>query len=188
MRAIPTAVTDLLGNRVQFRALFMDLDANTQIRIWTGVGQRTYNSQVYEGVGDFVQVGSVEEQSDLSAASVEVTLSGIPGEYAAVALTEPMIGRVARIHWVWFTDDTFATIAGGFEMYRGFVDTWQLEDNGETATARLVIENRLIEAQTATLRTWTAEDQRGLVNANDGFFDNVPDVQELDLGNWGSPG
>lgn len=191
MRDIPPAVQALLGNDVTYPAYFLDLDLDSgPIRIWTGRGPMTYDpgdgAVSYDGLGDFIAISSVEERADLAANNVRVTLSGIPSDYVAKALTEQFRGRRARMHLVFFTDATFATIAGGFELYSGFGDVSEMAEDGQTARFTLTVENRLIELQAATTRVWTRRDQRSLRDPDDSFFDNVERIQELDLGQWGA--
>lgn len=187
MRDIPPAVQSLLGTSPQYMAFFMELErSGAPLRIWTGVGQKAWQGGTYEGVGELIGVSRVEETTELAAPSLSFTLSGIPPEHVQTALSEQLRGNLAKLWWVWFTDETFATIAGGFEVHRGFADVSRIREDGESAVYSLTVESRLVEMQSSSGRVWTEQDQRQLRDSSDGFFDHVAAIQELDLGQWGA--
>ena len=113
-RAIPSSLLSaLIGDSIQpYFAVELMFDSRTTtdvygnttqigpLRMWTGIGDRTINvqgsDQVFTGTGNLLTIGDLEEVGDLSAKSVELTLSGIPVSIVSLALQEPYQRRVLR--------------------------------------------------------------------------------------------
>lgn len=186
MRDIPAPVLAVLGDRVQHLALFFRLELDTDpLFLWSGLGPKTYEGDVYQGVGDLLSVSSIAESVDLTAASVQFRLSGVPAELIGRSLFEAVRLRPVRIILVWFSGAAFDTALGGLELYRGFADTLVVTEGSDTAEILLNTENRLIELRRGTGRVWSGEDQRSIRDPNDTGFDRVAKLAELDLGEWG---
>ena len=60
------------------------------MRVWSGRGDITFNSEVYGGVGDFGKIGAVEEGVEQRAFGIALTLSGIPASTISLALGEDL--------------------------------------------------------------------------------------------------
>ena len=71
-----------------YYAVSFDLDAGP-IRMWTGVGTKTINGQTFSGAGGLIGLGGIGETTDLSAKGMTITVSSVPSELVAMALSEP---------------------------------------------------------------------------------------------------
>lgn len=188
MRTIPAAVQALLPGRVQRLALFAALETGSgTLRLWTGATGETisYDGETWTGTGDLIAFGAPAVSSDLSADPMTVTLSAIPSEHVARAITEKVSNKRAEVHLVWF-DAAWAPV-GGIQLWAGIGSQYRIRNDGATSELTLVAEGRLYLAQQASERVWTGEDQRAFVDANDAFFDGVAGLQLKDLGTWGGP-
>ena len=56
-------------------------------RFHTNIGDVTFNSEVYSGVGDLSSITRTEENSQLSSSSVTVSLSGVNNSLLSIFLT-----------------------------------------------------------------------------------------------------
>jgi len=163
------------------------LTATAPLRLTTWPADLVYEGQSYKGVGDLLGVSGISEEGDLSAAAVEITLSGVPSEHIARAMTEVIYDRTLTLHGVWL--DGAGAVIGGFPRYVGRASVYGHNDDpvSKTSTLTLRTENRLVDFQRPSDRKWTHADQTGLVSAWDTFFENVEGLQDLDLGLWGVP-
>jgi hypothetical protein len=141
------------------------------VRAWTGVGDITFDGEVYVGGGDLVKVSELIESNDLSAKGMAVSLSGIPSDLLATALGQVEHGRVATL-WLGLiesVEDTTTTpstyslglVDAPYEIYSGFTDVTNVSEQGETSTITVNIENRLIALEVAKIRRYTDENQKG---------------------------
>jgi hypothetical protein len=67
------------------------------VRAWSGVGDLPFNGQTFLGVGTFGSVSPTDENLDLSAEGIQLSLSGIPSSMIATALTDVRQGRKCSI-------------------------------------------------------------------------------------------
>ena len=88
-----TALTGDLVEPYYAVELFFD---NGTLRFWTGIGDRTIDSNTYTGTGSLLSVGPSEEVSDLSAKSMSLTLTGLDSSIISLALQEPYQRRQAK--------------------------------------------------------------------------------------------
>ena len=196
-RTVPTALLNALhegGNQANpltdievFYAVDLAFDSGN-LRLWTGYGDKTINSQTYVGTGSLLAIDGLEEASDLSAKGTTLTLSGLDTSIVSYALTEEYQGRLVTIYWGIGTETV--------EVFSGFMDKMSIEDIGETATVSLSVESRLITLERARVRRYTSESnaavrlRKWLDNGNTGtpavdtFFDWVTKLQDKQIV-WG---
>jgi hypothetical protein len=146
------------------------------IRLWTGYGDKTVNSEAYIGSGDVLSISGLEEVNDLSAKNITITLNGIASSIISIALSEPYQRRLCRVYFG--TDDTTA-----IEVFSGFMNTMSIEDSGETSTITLTVESKLVALERASNRRYTHENHVAR-NSGDTFFSFVADLQDKDVV-WG---
>jgi len=196
-RTVPEALLNLLhegGNQNNpltdietFYAVDLAFDSGN-LRLWTGYGDKTINSQTYVGTSNLLDIDGLEEASDLSAKGTKLTLNGLDTSIVSYALTEEYQGRLVTIYWGVGTETV--------EVFSGFMDKMIIEDSGETATVSLSVESRLITLERARVRRYTSEShaavrlKKWLDNGNTGtpaadtFFDWVTKLQDKQIV-WG---
>lgn len=182
MSVVPTAlVTALSQSNVRpFYAVEFMFDS-APIRLWTGVGDKTIEGDTYTGSGNLLAVGNVDVTTDLSAPSIDISLSGMPGEIVSLALQEPYQGRTCRIYFGCTTDDV-----GGYEthlVYVGTVNTMQIRDDADTGSISVKVDSQLLELQRSVNWRYTGENHKSR-NPGDTFFDYVSAIQDLEIV-WG---
>ena len=89
MRTVPAALlTALDADQIEpFYAVDLAFET-ANVRLWTGYGDKTINSNTYTGSGSLLTIEGLEEASDLSARGTTLTLSGISSTILTYALTE----------------------------------------------------------------------------------------------------
>jgi hypothetical protein len=156
---------------------------SSPVRLWTGLGDLSWNSVVWTGAGSLLGVGSTLETQEIRATGVDVTLSGIPTELLSLALTEKYQGRECRIYLAAMNTNTGALIADPYMIYSGRMDTMTVSENGDTSSIGLATESRLIDLERSRERRYENEDQQ-LDWPGDLFFQYVPSIQDAQI-TWG---
>lgn len=170
-----------------FYAVDLDFDSGN-LRLWTGYGNKTINSQTYVGTGDLLQIDGLEETSDLSATNTTLVLNGLDSTILTYALTEEYQGRLVTIYWG-LNNNTV-------EVFSGYMDQMRILDSGDTSTIELTVESRLITLERPNARRYTAEShaavrlRKWLDDGNSGtpaadtFFDWTTKLQDKQIV-WG---
>lgn len=181
-RTVPAALlTALDGDEIEvFYAVDLAFDSGN-MRLWTGYGDKTINSQTYTGTGDLLTIDGLEEASDLSARGTTLTLNGLDSTIITYALTEEYQGRLVTIYWGVGTNTV--------EVFSGYMDKMTIQDAAESATISLTVESRLIALERPNIRRYTRESHAGVrtakgLSGSDTFFDWVTKLQDKQIV-WG---
>jgi len=181
-RTVPAALlTALDGDEIDvFYAVDLDFDSGN-IRLWTGYGDKTINSNTYTGSGNLLTIDGLEEASDLSARGTTLTLNGLDSTIVTYALTEEYQGRLVTIYW--------GVGNNTVEVFSGFMDKMTIQDSAEGATIQLTVESRLIVLERPNVRRYTRESHAGVrtaksLSGSDTFFDWVTKLQDKQIV-WG---
>jgi hypothetical protein len=181
-RTVPAALlTALDGDEIEvFYAVDLAFDSGN-MRLWTGYGDKTINSQTYTGTGNLLTIDGLEEASDLSARGTTLTLNGLDSTIITYALTEEYQGRLVTIYWGVGTNTV--------EVFSGYMDKMTIQDAAESATISLTVESRLIALERPNIRRYTRESHAGVrtakgLSGSDTFFDWVTKLQDKQIV-WG---
>ena len=82
-----------------FFAVELKFDGDQVLRLWTGQGTLVYNGSEWFGAGQLLNIDTIEETTEIAAKGATITLSGVPTEVLALALTEPYQGRAATVYF-----------------------------------------------------------------------------------------
>lgn len=182
-REIPTETLNSLDDSV-FKPFFaLELLFTTQtVRVWTGLGTISIEGEDWLGAGEVLSISPVEETSELSIKGAIVSLSGIPSEYLYLALNEPYQGRIAKIYFGNFVSGQPSELT---EIFSGYMDQLNIEEDAESSSIQLKIENKLIDLERPRVARFTSQYQRS-VFPDDRGLDFVEDLQDKELF-WGGP-
>lgn len=147
------------------------------VRVWTGIGDLTFDSETYTGTGDLGGVSEISEKSDMSATGLTFTLSGIPSSTISIALGQMQQGRACTLWLALLNTSTGALINNPYELFSGFTDVTIISEGGETSTIAINAENRMISLERTRVRRYTDEDQQNEVSGDKGF-EFVPGLQD----------
>lgn len=181
-RTVPAALlTALDGDEIEvFYAVDLAFDSGN-MRLWTGYGDKTINSQTYTGTGNLLTIEGLEEASDLSARGTTLTLNGLDSTIISYALTEEYQGRLVTIYWGVGSETV--------EVFSGYMDKMTIQDSAESATISLTVESRLIVLERPNIRRYTRESHAGVrtakgLSGSDTFFDWLTQLQDKQIV-WG---
>lgn len=157
-----------------YYAVEMFFDGGT-MRLWTGVGDKVINGNTYTGTGSLLGISGLEENDDLSAPGVNITLSGLDSAIVSLALQEPYQNRECKIH-IGSDGDTL-------EVFSGFMDVMSIDDSGDSCSISVSIESRLIILDRKSAFRYTQETQEARY-PGDTFFSYVADLADRQIV-WG---
>lgn len=173
----------------------------------TAVGSGTGTVNVsYLGVGNLVNISSVEETTEIEAKGAVVTLTGVPSSFLSLALDEPYQGRECKIYFgLWLNDRTITTQADDTittenlfeftiesktrylaEIFSGELDQMNISEEGSTSTISVTAENVLIKLERPVVRRFTNEDQKSRFSTDKGL-EFVAGLQDKEIF-WGRTG
>lgn len=156
---------------------------STTLNIWNGVGDLTFDSATYSGMGDLLGISQIDESSDISARGINVTLTGLKNSFLSLALNEDYQGRALTVYLGAF-DSTGSLIADPVVVFSGFMDVMTITESGDSSTISLAVENKLIAFERTKERRYTPEDQK-IDFPNDRGFEYVADTARQEI-IWGS--
>jgi len=156
---------------------------SADINLWTGISNITFNSDVYQGVGDFGGISSIEESILLSSATMTFSLSGISATNIALVLSEDYQERLVKLY-LGMLDSSENLVATPYLILTGRMDVMEIEEGPEEALIRLTVVNRLVDLERPKERLYTAEDQKEHFGGDLGL-DFVPSLSDGKEVVWG---
>jgi hypothetical protein len=133
--------------------------ASGTLRLWSGVGTVSWNSKSWVGAGNLLGISEIEETTEIRAAGVTVSLSGLNPSIISAALGQARQGLAGRV-WIGALTAAGAIVADPFMAYEGRLDVPEIERSGETCTVAISYESRLIDLERPRERRITHEDQQ----------------------------
>lgn len=170
-------LTALTNDVVQpYYAVELFFDSGT-LRFWTGIGDRTINSDTYTGTGSLLSVGSADEVNDLSAKSMALSLTGLDSSIVSLVLQEPYQRRQAKVY---LGEQSVSNVV---QIFSGQMNTMNVDDAADGATVTLTIESKLVELERAANWRYTDENHKSRYSG-DTFFSYVQAIQDATIA-WG---
>jgi hypothetical protein len=161
-----------------------EFDTET-IRLHTGAGDLTVNSEVYEGAGTLLAIGDIEDSKELKSAGVSVTLSGMDATVLGYSLSENYQNRPLSMLMA-FASGGGDHVDGYMTIYSGRMVNITINDNTEGAQITIATENRLIDLRRPSNYRYTNESQQHLY-AGDTSLNQVARLQDAEI-YWGKNG
>lgn len=203
-RDLSTATIDSLSDDVvyPFFAVELQFDDNT-VRMWTGQGTLVLpDTTQWVGLGQLLDISSIEETSEMAVKGATISLSGIPSNLLSLALSTAYQGRVAKIYFGTLSRGSVLQESGSYillqdggridiqtgergfnELFSGYMDQMNIEEGGDTSTIEMAVENRLIDLERARVARYTSGYQKS-VYPNDLGMDFIEDLQDKKIP-WG---
>lgn len=163
---------------------FDNSESPNQLNVWTGIGDLTFNSKTYTGLGDLISLSPITETSDVSAEGLSITLTGVKPSLVTIAKSHEYQGRTIECYLGAF-DDNASLIADPVLIFSGFMDVMTINESGETSTINIAAENKLIQFEKTKVRRYTAEDQK-IDHPTDKGFEFVTAIVQKEI-IWGRP-
>lgn len=182
-RSLTSGMETAISGDVVRPILLLDLNFSSPIYFWSGSGTLTIGTTDYLGVGDLLNMSTIEETQDLGASGLTLELTGINGTTLLnKALIEDYQGNSVTLK-LGALDDNNSLISDPVTMFAGFMDVLTIQEGGDIATISLKVENKLIKLNKAKVRRYTDQDQKADHSSDDGFA-YVTNIAEKDI-IWG---
>lgn len=163
-------------------ALKLEFDTET-IRLHSGMGELTINSETYEGAGTLLSISDIEDSSELRSAGVTFALSGMNPDVLGYALSEDYQNRLATLKMAFLSGGT-DHVVGTMDIYIGRMMQISITDNAESGSSiQVQTENRLVDLRRPSNYRYTKESQNYL-HPNDTGLDEVAAIQDMQIF-WG---
>lgn len=156
------------------------------VRVWSGIGSRTWNSVDWTGIGNLGAISEIEETDEIRAAGITVELSGVPSDMISLALQSVQQNKPGRVYFALFDGETDDLVADPYLSFEGRLDVAEIDEGADTAKISVKYENRLIDLERPRERRYTHEDQQ-LDYPGDRGFEFVPALQDAQI-TWGQGG
>lgn len=162
---------------------WLDFVSGTK-RLWSGIGDLSWDSQTWQGTGNLGRISTIEETMELRATGMAMQLSGVNSADLNEVIVEPIQGRKARVY-LGFLDANAQLVADPVVLFDGRMDTVEIVDGGAVATITMMVESRLRDLDRPRVRRYTDADQQTRF-AGDKGLEYVPSLQEIAIP-WGRP-
>lgn len=159
-RGLSTAAANAVQSEVPLRTVAAELDFGSGfVRVNGSPASIWIAGNEFLGVGGLGAISAVEESAEMKSYGLTMTLSGVPRDIVATALTEAYQGRRVTVWEVFIDRTTWQPIADPTIVFRGRLSQMNVE-LGTLATVEVTIENRLVSWERPRLRRYTDEDQQ----------------------------
>ena len=152
------------------------------VRIWSGLGEISWNGDTWSGAGSLLGLGSIDESGEVVAGGTSVSLSGIPLDLVQLAIEEARQGLPGRV-WLGLLTEEGQIIADPVLAFAGRLDVPEITDDAESCRITISYESRLIDLNTARSWRYTHESQQAL-HPGDRGFEYVTAIQDREI-TWG---
>ena len=189
-RVMTSAMATALCAPVLRAALLCSMQfGDNVVNVWSGLTPMTWTGMTFQGVGTLGAISTISEDSTVEAKGISISLSGIPSAMMTEVLYETRVLGVVSI-WLCLFDDTATLIADPIMAYQGAMDEPSMDDDNQTCTMSIAVENILVDLNRPCFRRYTGDDQQmdlaatltrlGLPsNTADTGFRFVPQIQEI---------
>ena len=178
-RTASTALIDHTKENTIYPIFLVSMEtASTAIFLHTGVGESTFGGNTYQGAGDFLAFGEVEESAELAANGVRFSLSGIPSTLLSESIGSIQWGKPIRLYFGAKTSTGF--IGTPYLAFEGITDVSEVEEGADTSVISIIAENRLVDLERPRTRRYTTEDQQ-IRDPGDLGFEYVPFMKDQEI-------
>ena len=159
-RGLTSGMQTAFAAATAFPIFFIECDFSTgNVYVWNGQGNLSWNSITWTGVGDFMGIDKVSEDSQVVARGIKLTLNGVPTAAISEAMVSNYRGRACKV-WLGAFNSSGAIVADPQQIFGGRMDQMTINDSGESCTIDLTVESRLIDLQRQRERRYTNQDQQ----------------------------
>jgi|DEB0MinimDraft_10_1074344.scaffolds.fasta_scaffold30023_2 hypothetical protein len=168
-----------------FHAIELEYDEET-VRLCNYKYNVSIAGNTYSTLGRFLSISEVDENAQIQARNLTITVSGIePNEagdddtFLERAMEENYQNRPARVYVCSITGGTVSA----YQIFGGRMDTMNIIETGSGTLISLTLENRLKDLARPRIYRYTNEDQQNLYSGDTGLR-FVQDLQDKAIA-WG---
>lgn len=162
-----------------FEATFI---SNT-LRLWSGIGETTWNSQIWQGNGWLQEPEFPEETDDIEANGMEIILAGVPGAVVSLALQEGKQGASGKV-WFGFLNADGTVVDSPYLVFDGKFDYCDITESVAGSIVKIQYETHLLDMERPKEFRYNPRSQ-ALFFPDDRGFEYVDQLQGKNL-YWGN--
>lgn len=178
-RGLTSGLQTVLGQDAQPILLFEGQFDGGFVRFWTGSFPLTWDAKTWTGAGDLIGISEIEENTEIVATGITVSLAGVEPALVAAVIGEARQNMPGKI-WVGFLDSANAVIASPYLAFRGRLDVPSIADSVDGCTIAITYENVLGDLLRPREVRFTAEAQKAIY-PDDRGFEYVTRIQDKDI-------
>lgn len=183
-RALSSAMaTALAGSVVRPVLLFQQEFRTGTAHMWTGVGPLSWAGNTWLGIGTLLSISELEENADVSAKGITLSLAGVQSADIQRALSEMARNKPGKL-WLALMDENANIIATPKVMFSGKLDTCIVEDGADTCTVSIALESELIDLERPREARLTDAEQQKRYPGDRGL-ENIAALMDVDIP-WGA--
>jgi hypothetical protein len=184
MSRIVSATNATEADKLSIVAVVMaDLDfVSGMVRVHDGSGSLSFGGNTYSGVGQFGGIDVIDENIDIVARGIKLTLSGVDSVFVTPTMTEVYQNRDVTLYLGFVNQATGALLDTPETIWEGRMNQMSFRIDKGVASIELTCEHRL--RREPRIARYSDEDQRVLF-AGDRFFDLMFAIQGF-VGKWGA--
>jgi hypothetical protein len=140
------------------------------------------SSTTYLSSGVLLDASNVTESQGVNVSRFSLTLTGVDQTYIALALQNNIIHDEVKIFRA-FLNSSNSIIADPFLLYHGFINSFQIVDNNNTATIKFDLESYFANAGQVNGRITNDSTQQRFFANDKGFEYSDQIIKDLKWGN-----
>jgi len=142
MTTVTSGVQSALSAQPYTMARFVTLILpDYTFRVWTGLGSKALNGNVYIGGGSLASISPISDRADLSAQKIQLSLTGLDTSLMAEVVNYLHQGAAVEIIEAQ-TDQDGNVVPDSYDILVGEIDTMQTE-LGDTMSVSVTVDNLL---------------------------------------------
>lgn len=159
-KTLTSANTNVLDDSVIIPIHFLKIEYTSgTLYLNTSDRSLTFDGDEYIAGAGIANISSIEETQELQASGVQVQISGVDSSNISIALTENFKNIDTTLYLGFLNTSTYVLEDDPFIIFKGKIDTQNIQVDGETATIVIEIENRLIDWERQRISRYTNNDQ-----------------------------
>ena len=183
-RDLPPDLAYEIASPVLQPFLALRIEFPDPVYAFTGKGSMSFPSvdgfaRTWSGIHGVASIDAATESTDGSAAGISATLFQIPSEFRDDIADQAVRGCLYELYIGAFAPD-FQTVRSVKRIWKGTLQSYEIDDAGETITVTAGGESRAIDQKRPSIKRFTDEYQRRKY-AGDKFFEYSPKLTEVPL-------
>jgi hypothetical protein len=168
-RGFSSTIETALSSQVAHLALLVYLNwVGGAVRLWSGVGPITWNSQTWLGAGEYGTIDKIADSAEKADIGVELTLNYLDDATRNEVNANDPVGRDASIYLA-VIDPANKTVTDAYELFAGFIDEVVIEDAGETGKIIVRLASELARMRRSTYYSLSHAHQQQLFTGDLGL-------------------
>lgn len=131
----------------------------TTLRLWSGIGDKTFNSQTFLGNGWLQSIRTNAETNQIRASGITIELSGVTPTLVSVLLNESYHKGTGKL-WLVMLDENEDIVGDGYLLFSGRLDRPEINESGEGALISIPYESILAALLRPREKRYTDQGQR----------------------------